>query len=163
VNADSLLALRAKQMAAASGYGPEYYDSVLVMLKRQKAESLNQSIAARKQATAVSNEVAARKVATVAAATAGAGRRGGRGASTIANVDSVGPYTASLSGPQLKGRSNQAYGLQDAVAGESGIQGLASKSVASADTYRFAAGELAPRSLHVMVVHLIQGANWRGR
>ncbi|HET9423881.1 MAG TPA: hypothetical protein VFO55_00810 [Gemmatimonadaceae bacterium] len=58
---------------------------------------------------------------------------------------------------------NAASGLQELGNGESGIQGLKSASLAGADTYQFSAGELAPRSLRVVVVRLTAGTSWGRR
>jgi hypothetical protein len=40
---------------------------------------------------------------------------------------------------------------------------LASTSVSYTDTYTFAAGELSPRPLRIIVVHLTPGTVWKGR
>ena len=59
--------------------------------------------------------------------------------------------------------ANQGYGLQESGGGQSGIQGLLSSSVSLAESYVFPAGELAPRALRIMVVHLTPGTVWQGR
>jgi hypothetical protein len=112
---------------------------------------------------------------TVARGGGGAGGRGGGGArgggsNTDANAGTTYTmgWTASANGPLF----NQAAGLEDnggwaplgAVhPGGSGIAGLHATSVAMAESYRFAAGELAPHALRIMVVHLVAGTIWTGR
>jgi hypothetical protein len=59
--------------------------------------------------------------------------------------------------------TNQAAGLQAPKAGESGIQGLPSASVAMTETYHFGPGELAPKPISIIVVRLTPGAAWKGR
>jgi hypothetical protein len=88
------------------------------------------------------------------------GARGGRGGP----VDTMpGVYKAGWAGTRYGSLMNQASGLQEPRSGESGIQGVLSGWVTSAETYRFAAGEPAPRTLNIMVVHLKAGTVWKGR
>jgi beta-lactamase regulating signal transducer with metallopeptidase domain len=49
---------------------------------------------------------------------------------------------------------NRAAGLEEAGQGRSGIEGIPSTSIAFTETYTFAAGELAPAMLRILVVHL---------
>jgi hypothetical protein len=56
--------------------------------------------------------------------------------------------------------TNRAWGLGTHGSGESGIVGLPSANVTAADLYVFAAGELAPQPLHVVVVQLKSGTVW---
>ena len=72
-----------------------------------------------------------------------------------------GTYSAGWVGPAA-GNANRAQGLEIPLQAKSGIRGLESSSVESADTYFFAPGELARSALRVMVVHLTPGASWRG-
>lgn len=55
---------------------------------------------------------------------------------------------------------NRAEGLTRPGGGSSGIEGLPSESVASADTYMFGPRELAPLPLRIVVVHLTPGAGF---
>ncbi len=101
---------------------------------------------------------------TMGAAGAGRGGRGRGAAGTSGAADSVvGSYNAGLGATRNGAPLNQAPGLQDQTPGQSGIQGLPSSSVWSAEMYLFAAGELAPRALQIMVVRLTPGSTWKGR
>lgn len=87
----------------------------------------------------------------------------GRRAEALAADSVAGPYTVGLPMARFGSHCNQAAGLQQPAAGESGIAGLASGNVTSADVYVFPAVELGSRALQVMVVHLSAGARWTGR
>ena len=94
------------------------------------------------------------------------GGRGGGGSNTgtpSAGSGLPGPYRNGWSGTRNGPLFNQASGLQEPAPGQSGIEGLVATSVASADIYRFPAGELAPNLLQIMVVRLTPGTVWRGR
>jgi beta-lactamase regulating signal transducer with metallopeptidase domain len=94
----------------------------------------------------------------------GVARGGGGGGRGSAAPDTLpGPYRVGVISSRNASTSNEAPGLQELRPGESGIQGLLSKSIAMGETYRFAAGELAPHALNIHVVHLVAGAGWKGR
>jgi hypothetical protein len=100
----------------------------------------------------------------------GGGGRGtgvaGYGGFNFAGLDS-GSYVVSFGAPSAVGGVpvplNAAAGLQDPGRGESGIQGLKASSLTMGENYHFARGEVAPRQLRVLVVHLAAGARWTGR
>ena len=56
---------------------------------------------------------------------------------------------------------NTAFGLEQPVDGRSGIDGIAASAVAFTETYTFAAGELAPAMLRIIVVHLTAGTSFK--
>jgi hypothetical protein len=58
---------------------------------------------------------------------------------------------------------NLARGLDTPGRGRSGVEGLPSTSVSSADPYVYAATELAPLPARVLVVHLTPGSTWKAR
>ncbi len=100
------------------------------------------------------------------------GAGGGRGGFVVGEFDYSasqagvpGTYRMGFSSARYadSGMLNQAYGLQEAGGGQSGIQGLLSSSVAMAELYTFPAGALAPQHLRIVVVHLTPGAEWKGR
>jgi hypothetical protein len=90
------------------------------------------------------------------------GRGGGAGFSIRADS---GSYAVGLGARARDGQVilNSAAGLQDPGNGESGIQGLKTKSLTMGETYRFAAGQLSPNALSIVVIHLAPGTNWAGR
>lgn len=92
----------------------------------------------------------------------GGGGRGGGGADSASGAAGAGSaYVTAWSGSRAL--VNQASGLSERGGGQSGIQGLPSASVSSADAYFFAAGELASQALKIIVVHLVPGTTWPGR
>jgi TonB-dependent SusC/RagA subfamily outer membrane receptor len=118
------------------------------------------------------NDIAAKDIQSIevikgAAAQALYGSRATNGVISIQtnagqSADSYMLGFGSVRGGQIAAM-NQASGLQEAGRGQSGIQGLRSTSVSLAETYTFPAGELGPRSLKIMVVHLAAGSAWKGR
>ena len=94
---------------------------------------------------------------------AGGGRGGSRGVASDSAGASAPPTTYRSGWSTQSPLLNEAAGLNEPADGQSGITGLASASVASADMYVYPAGELAPRLLRIMVVHLVPGATWTGR
>ena len=104
------------------------------------------------------------RASATAARGSGLGGNGAEGASPIFAFDrDSGTYRAGWYGTPNRSVPNQAAGLTAPGNGESGIEGLASTSVASAETYYFPAGELAPGPLKIMVVHLAPGTVWSPR
>ena len=83
-----------------------------------------------------------------------------RGSGSTLSNGGVGSYRTGWA-MSNNGEINQASGLQELSPGQSGIQGVASTSVSSAETYYFPTGELGPRMLRVVVVHLTSGAKWK--
>jgi hypothetical protein len=93
----------------------------------------------------------------------GVAGRGARGGGSGADDAIAGPYSTGWSGARDGPLFNLAPGLEERSPGRSGIIGLASGSLASADMYMFPAGELAPHFVKIMVVHLRPGTAWKGR
>ena len=94
----------------------------------------------------------------------GLGGGGAEGTSPMLAFDKDdGTYRSGWYGTPNSAPPNQAEGLTAPGNGESGIAGLPSTSVSSAETYYFPSGELAPRALKIMVVHLTPGAVWNPR
>lgn len=99
-------------------------------------------------------------------AMAGGGGRGGGGFGGAINpMDSAAAF-GTYSTRFISSRSpslNTAWGLQESGNGQSGIQGLPSAALSSSDMYLFAAQELAPQMLRVLVVHLTPNTVWTHR
>jgi hypothetical protein len=93
----------------------------------------------------------------------GRGRGAGRGGGGGGAADTVGAYTTGWGGRGGQAGTNHAIGLRAAGSGESGIAGLPSANVASADVFAFRPNELASQGLRVMVVHLTPGTAWNRR
>lgn len=93
------------------------------------------------------------------------GRGFGRGRGAIASQpwgSATGGYRAGWVGNAAGATVNRASGLEGPSVERSGVQGLGSSFVESADMYFFAPRELTSSNLRVMVVHLTPNATWRG-
>ena len=97
----------------------------------------------------------------------GGGVGGGRGGAVSgfgSAIDSGSYYFgASTRAPDGQSYLNAAAGLQEAGKGESGIQGLKASALTQGDMYLFAPGQLSPKMLRILVIHLAPGTNWKGR